>query len=222
MSDQIGIIDKLVSKYDKTPAIKILLQFIPIGSAFNTWLQHQANKIKSDRLKVFFEELASGKQTLSEEVIKQEDFLHAFFCTTNAAINTRRKEKIKLFAKLLNNSFNPELHVKNDEYEELLSILDGLSLREFKVLHQLKLYEDLHPIQDGQDTLKNAEKYWDLFKNSATNEFDIPKESFNAFMSRTERSGLYLRITGYFDNTKNMGRTTPLLDRLIKLIELSK
>ena len=47
----------------------------------------------------------------------------------------------------------------------------------------------------------------------------VPDESFNALMAKLERTGLYLKITGnYLDYSGDIGTTTPLLARVIALV----
>ena len=77
--------------YSNRPTIKALLKLIPGWSAADTLLQKRADEIKSDRLKVFFDELAKGKLELTDELIQTESFLHAYFCTLRAALNCRHR-----------------------------------------------------------------------------------------------------------------------------------
>lgn len=221
MTDERNIVGKLSCQYDDKPIIQALLQLIPGWGAADTLLQRRADEIRSERIFTFFEELASGTQSLTQELIQEEDFLHSYFCTLRAVINTRRREKIKLFAKLLDSSIDPVFSVSPDEYEELLSILDEISLREFNALYKLMKFEVSNPIQKDQSILQNAKEYWEQYRNSITEEIGIPLESFNAFMAKTERTGLYTRITGmYWDYSGDIGKTTTLLSRLIALLKL--
>ena len=182
-------------------------------------LQKRANEIKSDRLTTFFEELAEGKHELTDELIETEDFLHSYFCTLRAVLNCRHREKIRLFARLLDSAFNPKLQVTPDEHEELLSILESISLREFAILNNLRERELLHPKNEEENNLQRLLRYWDEFKTENIQALDIPTDSFNAFMVRLERTGLYIRLTeNYHSDTGVMGMTTPALARLIDLV----
>lgn len=61
-----------------------------------------------DRTKTFFNELRKGNIALTEKIAKSEDFLHKFYISYKAAINTRRREKIKMFGRLLKSSLSNE------------------------------------------------------------------------------------------------------------------
>lgn len=134
-------ISKLAETYDKYPVLKALLSLVPGWSAPDTLLQARAAEIRSARLRVFFDEIASGTVPLTEELVKTEDFLHCFTRTTKAVIETRRKEKIQLFGRLFNNSMSLGVVANPDEFELLLSITDELSCTEIAVLQAIEIYE---------------------------------------------------------------------------------
>lgn len=115
----------------------------------------------------FFNELADCKIELTPELVKSEDFLHCFFATTKAAINSRRREKIKMFARLLNSSIQQSNFSNTDEYEEYLSILDELSFRELSILVTLHKYESTLTIKrEPENTnLDEMVPFWREFEN---------------------------------------------------------
>lgn len=213
-------VGSMASQYADKPALRALLQLIPGWGAADSLLQYRVDQIRAARLRAFFDELAVGRIQLSDELVQSEDFLHAFFATIRAALSTRRRDKIRLFSRLLDNSFSPAGRVGSDEYEELLGVLEALSLREFSVLRLLHRFEIEHPRTDNQNELQNVLTYWELFHECAIREYGIEPETFASFMSKLERTGLYLRITGsYLNYEGDKGRTTPLLERLFGLIE---
>lgn len=219
MTEPLNIIGQLSVQYSDRPAIKALLQLVPYWSAADTLLQKRADEIKRDRLKVFFNELAQGKHKLTDELVQSDSFLHAYFCTLRAAMNCRQHEKIQNFARLLDSSLDPALHVSEDEHEELLTLLEEITLREFAILRDLRNRELAHPRQEGENALQHAQRYWTDFKVATVETYGVPDESFNAYMARLERTGLYLRITGnYLSYSGDIGTTTPLLDRVITLV----
>lgn len=219
MAESPNMIGKLSVQYANRPAIKALLKLVPGWSSADTLLQKRADEIKSDRLKIFFDELAQGKRELTEELIQSDSFLHGYFCTLRAAMNCRQHEKIQNFARLLDSSLDPALQVSEDEHEELLTLLEEITLREFAILSDLRNRELAHPRQDGENALQHAWRYWADFRKTTVETYGVPEESFNAFMARLERTGLYLRITGnYLDYSGDIGTTTPLLARVIALV----
>lgn len=217
-----NIVARLSTHYDGKPVIRSLLQLVPGWGAADTLLQTRANEIRNERLKVFFDELAGGKHELTDELVQTEDFLHSYFCTLRAVLNTRQREKIKLLAQLLDSSLTPSIDSTTDEFEELLAVLEAVSLREFLVLKDLRGFELQHHPTGEETDLQIATKYWDQFKDMALEKYDIPNEGFAAFMAKLERTGLYLRITGmYYDYEGNVGRTTPLFARLLEFVSNS-
>lgn len=219
MATAVTTVDHLSTRYSKHPVIRSLLQLIPWWASADVLLQHRAEEIRLDRMRTFFDELADGKHRLTEEIILSEDFLHCYFCTLRAALNTRHREKIRLLARLLDKSISEEIGTTTDEYEELLSVLDAISLREFAVLRDLMNLEREHPLDQEGNALQNAWHYWSKFMNDSIGKHGISREAFNAFMAKLERTGLYLRITGSFLNyCGDIGRTTPLFERLIQFV----
>lgn len=219
MQETPNMIGQLSVQYSNRPVIRALLNIVPLWSSADTLLQKRADEIRADRLKTFFEELAQGKHELTDELIQTESFLHSYFCTLRAALNSRQREKIRHFARLLNSSFDPTLRVTSDEHEDLLSILEEITLREFAILNDLRNRELEHPKREGDNDLQHARRYWDDFKAATIQTYSVPAESFNAFMARLERTGLYLRITGmYLDYIGDVGTTSPLLARLVHLV----
>jgi len=220
-TDEFNIVGKLASRYSSKPTIRSLMQLIPFWGVADTLLQHRADEIRIDRIRTFFDELANGTQDLNETQIQSEDFLHCFFCTLRAAQNTRQRDKIRLLARLLNSALTPELDFSTDEYEELLAILDSITLREFGVLCDLRKFE-ISTSQPGEESdLHRANRHWKKFRIDTIQKYGIQGGEFNAFMAKLERTGLYLRITGgFFDYEGDVGMTTPLLMRLLEFVKI--
>jgi len=216
----LNVVGKLSLLYDEKPMIRALLQLVPSWGVADSLLQQRVDEIRSDRLKTFFDELASGKIELSEELIKSEDFLHCYFSTLRAALNTRQREKIRMFAKLLNSSLTQPNPASADEFEELLAVLDMVTLREVGVLNDLRKNELHHPPKAEQNEVQNARHYWDNFRKETIQKFFIPENAFTAFMAKLERTGLYLRITmTIMDYEGDIGKTTPMFARLLEFIK---
>lgn len=129
-------IEQLANRYKTNPVIRGLIQLVPwgIGSAADVALVTILENIRKDRAREFFDELGKGAVQLTPEIIESEDFLHCYFSTVRAALNSRRREKIRYFARLLTSSINSSEISTVDEYEEYLSILDELSFRELGIL----------------------------------------------------------------------------------------
>lgn len=111
-----------VEKYNSNPILRGLIQLVPlgIGSAIDVSLTTKLANIKNKRIETFFDTLLKNNLNEDSKLLESEDFLHKYFLTVDLALKTRQEEKIKMFAKMLSNSFD-----KNDvdEYEDYLHIL---------------------------------------------------------------------------------------------------
>jgi len=209
-------IGDLAKRYEGNPVIGGLLSLLPGWSLADGLLAYRARQLISERTQVFFDELAAGRIALTEEIVQSEEFLHCYFATARAALNSRRREKIRMFARLLTSAADDSMDF--DEYEELLLTLDMATSRELGVLRLLRQYET-NPADERLNALQKASIYWLEFETAACDEFRIPQREFNAFMSRIQRTGLYREFVGTFVGyTGNRGSTTPLFARLADIV----
>ena len=212
---------KLAERYEKNAILRGLIQLVPfgLGSGIDVALSARFQKIKEERTRAFFDELAEGGILLQPGLLKSEDFLHCFFATVKAALDTRRREKIRLFARLLKASTLAGSFSGTDEYEEYLNTLDELSFREISILVTLGKFESLFPKSDTENDLKRTHRFWDQFTTELVEKLHIPKEEIDAVLTRLNRTGLYETFIGsYFDYTGGKGKLTPLYFHLKKLI----
>src|SRR5438105_2632604 len=117
----------LTENYNSNEVLRLLVKLIPYGSIIDNKLVNFYTKEKEKRLKAFYDELASGKIELSEELVQSEDFLHKYYVTLKAALETKRFEKIRYFAKLLKNCQSTLLNQETDYYEDFVKVLDDLT-----------------------------------------------------------------------------------------------
>lgn len=215
------VVDGLVKRYERSAVLRALVQIIPfnIGSAIDTAVLTKVQSIRAERATIFFDELASGQQTLTPELLENNDFLHCFFATTDAALKANRAEKIQYLARLLASSTIDGKFSNVDEYEEYLGSLDELSNREFAVLVLLDQYETKFPMQEGENQLQCANRFWSQFSDELVSRFLIPNEEMDALLTRLNRSGCYETFIGnYLSYTGGKGKTTPTFHRLKSLV----
>lgn len=228
------MLEKLGSEYENNPIIRALIQIVMapipygIGSAIDDALTTAINNLREKRLKVFFDELATGSRHLTPDLIREEDFLHAFFSTLKAAANSKRHEKIRLFARLLKNA-TALGKLGSEQLEEYLQILDDLSLRELAILVKLDSFERKHPLKLRRNTdftdpgiyLQRADEFWQEFTTQVENDLKIPPEELIAMLSRLNRTGLYRGITGaIIGNSGDKGHLTARFGQFSEWLEL--
>jgi len=219
--DNMNKIQPLLAKYERNRVIRGLIQLVPfgIGSAIDVVLTKTLEKIQAERATAFFDELASGNVIVDESLLESEDFLHAYYATTRAALNSRKREKIRMFARLLKSSLKENEISNIDEYEDFVKILDELSYRELMALKILDEFS-VTPRPEDQNDLEWTNQFWDKFEKHLTAELSIPGDQVVDFMNRIARTGCYeMFMGGYFDYTGGRGKLTSTYQRLKKFIE---
>ncbi len=205
-------ITDLAIRYEHNPVIRTLIQLVPfgIGSAVDTAIATTIDKIREKRARAFFDELDKHDLVLTEEQINTEDFLHAYFATMKMALNTRRQKKIRLFTRLFANYIQERSFDNVDDYEDMLTVLDDLSYREFQILLILNRFEKRYLPQKDQNPAQWIGQFWDEFLSSVESEIGIPIDQIPGILARLNRTGLYKTITGtYFDYSGDQGHLTP-------------
>lgn len=152
--------NKLIKNYETSTLIRGLIQLVPfgIGAGVDTALVTHLQNIRYKRYKIFFDEFLDEKLNIQDSLLNSEDFLHCYFKTLNAALNTRRDEKIKMFAKMLKSATLSNTYKDIDEYEELLNILDELSYRELFILFKMDKYvKYFKAVNNSINVLSNSE-----------------------------------------------------------------
>jgi len=214
-------IEKWALKYEGNEVIRSLIKLVPsgIGSAIDSFISIRLNKLLRKRKRVFFTEIASGKKHLTPEMIDSDDFLHAFFKTTDAAMRTHRVEKIRLFARILKNAALSDSLKNVDEYEEYLQILDELSLREIGIL---TIMDGLSEESSGAGHLNRYVKDWNQFFLEVQSTYHVERAECIATLMRMNRTGCY--SVGYIQTAKDFagGYLTPIWTKLKTLVSVSE
>jgi hypothetical protein len=220
--EQQSLIEKKVEKYyEKNPVIRALvpLIFTPFATGIDAALMQKLQNIKEERARAFFDELADGKIELTGYLIKTEDFLHCFYATTKAALNTRRRQKIRMFARLLKSATIEGAFSDTDEYEEYLGILDELSYQEICMLLFLEKYENKFPKLQNENDLQRANRFWLNYIEDLKKKLNIPELEIDARLTRLNRTGCYETfVGGYMNYTGGKGKLTPTYFRIKKFI----
>ena len=215
-------IQPLLEKYENNRVIRALVQLVPfgIGGAVDVVLTKTLENIQKERAEVFFHELATGDVVVDEKLLECEDFLHAYYATTKYALNSRRREKIRMFARLLKSSLTEREISDVDEYEDFLKILDELSYRELLALKVLDEYSST-PRTEEQNDFQWTNQFWDEFEQRLSDELSLPKDQVADFMNKIVRTGCYEIFTGmYWDYAGGEGKLTPTYYKLKKFIEV--
>jgi len=177
-------------------------------------------KARQERLNTLLDELEKGTTRLTRRVIISDPLIYACYTTVEAAIRTQRLEKVRAFTRLLIAGIEdkPRLDLET-EHEDYLKILDELSYREICLLAVLEDYEERYPIQETENALQRANRFWSDFSQQVCREYLLEPDELDAWMTRLNRTGTYETFIGmYLDYTGGKGKLTPTYYRLASLI----
>jgi len=212
--------ENLLARYEGNRVIRGLVQLIPfgVGGAVDVVVTKTLDNIREERSRAFFDELARTSKPLEPAMLESEDFLHCYFSTAKYALNSRRREKIEMFARLLKASLGETGPRDVDEYEEFLQILDDLTYRELRALAIMDSFSD-RPRTADQNDLQWTNTFWGEFEEKVVHELGVPKDEVSDFMNRISRTACYEMFTGgYMDYTGGKGKLTPTYRRLKRFI----
>jgi hypothetical protein len=218
MGNQIANIIDLYENSVIKHLIQVLdLSGIPIGTIIDAQIAIRIDKYKARKLKIFFDELNDGKVTLTEDIIDDNDFLHAYFTTVNYSLRARSDQKIKRFAMILKNLYKKDIDF--DTFEDLISIFNDLSDREFKILAIKLSFEEVLKNDDVLYQMENNMSYWNEFKELAMKETGLTPDELNPILLRIQRTGCYLKLNNYLgDSTDETGVTTTLFKKIHSIV----
>jgi hypothetical protein len=212
--------ENLLARYEDNRVVRGLVQLIPfgVGGALDVVITKTLSNIREERSRAFFDELTKTSKPLEPTVLESEDFLHCYFSTVRYALNSRRREKIQMFARLLKASLGESGPRDVDEYQEFLVILDDLTFRELQALTIMDAFSD-RPRTPDQNDLQWTNTFWDEFEDRIVQELGVPDDEVRDFLSRISRTACYEVFTGgYFDYTGGKGKLTPTYRRLKRFI----
>jgi hypothetical protein len=188
-------LELLGDSYAGSPVLRALVRLVPYAlpyvgpaaEALETLLVNKLNQIRSERLRAFFDELGAGEVLLTEELIQSEDFLHKYFATLRAALDTRRREKIRVFARMLVASHRHGSFADTDEYEEFLGIVDELSFPELQLLALMAQQGKGFAVEDTENDMEGEEGQK---QKKATEAIGMNRKELVLRLQRLVRTGL--------------------------------
>lgn len=216
---QEDLVSRVVGLCERSPLVRMLVAAYPPLAIAEAGLLATYNWWRWRRLYAFADDLISLNLNPSEEQVRSREFSEAFGATAERVLQTKREEKIRLFARLFasyveSNDCSAEAF---DTFEEELDILDEVGYREFQLLVVLWGHESRFPVDSHENELQRTEHYWKAFQAEVTEKLGIGIDELNAMLQRLTRTGLYQIIVGnYWDYAGNRGYLTPLFERLLR------
>ena len=174
-------------------------------------------KLRPKRLKYLAELLEKKEIDIDDNLIKNEDFLHAIILIVNSVLKTSKEKRIGWFADLLENGIKSELIINDSEsFEYFESLLDSVSYSEMLIIEAINEIKDQLQISaDGIDNSKeliqialtNIKKYVNYNEDLILGILDkltysglVEKVAIQAFVfGAVEASYYYRQSSLYFD-----------------------
>lgn len=182
------------------PAIEFTMGTFPLTGGIHAILKTRVQSQLKEKEKLFFEELSNGGIELTENLIKNDDFLFRFSAAATAAVAAISKEKISRFARLLAAVTCGEIPT-TDEYEGLLKMLDALSEVEWTFLLILYRYQPKYiPFEMGPEKKHWQEmitdETWDELKKEIQIACKLDDFMLTSMVAHLESLGCILTIRG--------------------------
>jgi hypothetical protein len=146
---------------------------------------------KARRLRAFFEGLQKGNNQITEELIQQDDQIHAILCTLDAAHRAASADKALRLGTLCASYQLGQVAGGLSELEEVTALVADLSEREWMSLLILERWN----ILEGSHGFENMTRDRDRVRDELTSTLQLDEEELESFFRRLERTGL-VRLIG--------------------------
>ncbi|MEM7340268.1 MAG: hypothetical protein AAF467_16545 [Actinomycetota bacterium] len=214
-----NLIDSLIVRYEKSPAIKPLVQLLPmnLGAVIDSMLGQRYQQIVEERLQALLDEMEANMGLVEIESDYSDDYIHCFMKVVQISAGTRRHEKIRMFARLLDSvTFGTGGYQTVDEFEEYLALLDELSFRELELLMALETFQQANGITWG----RAFEQAWAEFSGEMSDVLNLSLAELDMVLMRLNRTGC-AETFGDKQGTNGVRycATTPMFSKLRSLVE---
>jgi hypothetical protein len=220
-------LEKALAAYTDNPVLQAVVQIIPhVGTWLDADLQQRHATMRAERIADVFEELARQSTTVAPEMLEDVDFCRAVIITLNAAGRASTTAKAHLFARMLSNYERIVTGSTIEQYEELLRILDDMSVREYQLLLLVReanndptLSKQFLPTPPGaRNLLTEVPAYWIHFLNIAHRQ-GFASEEIPSLLTRLTRTGFYQPKFADWGADGQYGNTTPYFERFLLAVE---
>lgn len=173
------------------------------------------SEIRQDRAEMFFETLSRNNFEISEGLVRDKNFIHAFTQTFDKVLSTQRREKIEFFANMLCNAFSENHPADIEEFEFHLKSLDALTFTEIQLLTLLFKFETQHSIEQtgSANRLKANVENWQEFRSIVKTEMNLDSEECDAYLISIEKTGLINFPRPSVSDHRRFGANTTVLFR---------
>src|SRR6185437_5846489 len=200
-------------------AAESIIKQVPIFAVCSdTFKAYQEKKFE-----YFLDEVQRGTANLSNKSFNEYEILHAAYSTQLALLKIRQNEKIAILAQLFSSYFNKickdnsKIEVYSDNYEQLLLIIEQVSLEEWQILLILYEWE-----QEKASHNTNIEINWNSFLEKVKYKIGLDKDYVLALLTRLNATGLCIKASMgvNFSGTLFIEKLTPIFYKLVEFMEL--
>jgi len=211
-------VNPIADWYIHNPIIRGLVAAVPYaGGGLDVAIATKIDDMARKRVERLFESLERGEFQLTEEVVKSDEFLHRFVIVARAVTTQGQNEKIDLFASLLKNGASSK-QLGSAEYEELVQILDTLSIRELTLLELMEENMQSLPVERGRPVPAPSE-FWNRVVGKVSDSLGVRKDELAAMLTRVQRTGCYVENPSTsWDIGGHQGYTTALWRKFRKFV----
>lgn len=164
-------------KYNNITTKNLMAVFrtiVPFGDVIDTNINEIVSNFIKQKQEIFLNEILKNDIELCTVDVNDVEFIMNFKKTLDAVNRLSNNDKIKYFANLLKNGYMKKEKISNDEYEEMLRLLNDLSYREINYIFFLYNFENKND--------KENKNYWYNFMLEFEKNFQINRyESFEIY-----------------------------------------
>lgn len=173
----------------ENPVVKFLLQFIPIPTGADSAIG-KAFEIHQRKKQEQLFEIILEDGTITIDDVNDVDCIMECAKTIEVVNRLIRNDKIKYLAYLLKNSIKDKKR-NIDEFEELLSKISTLSVREIELLYLLYETENRNILKDQSNgqMVFNRNESWKAFMNKAKSVYGLNESEIISKMLGIMRTG---------------------------------
>ncbi len=162
--------------------MSVFRTIMPLGDVIDTNINEVVNNFIKQKQEIFLNEILKNDIELCTVDVNDVEFIMNFKKTLDAVNRLSNNDKIKYFANLLKNGYMKKEKISNDEYEEILRLLNNLSYREINYIFFLYDFENKND--------KENKNYWYDFMSEFEKIFQINRYESYEIYKRIANTGI--------------------------------
>ncbi|BFP43222.1 hypothetical protein FGF1_40670 [Flavobacteriaceae bacterium GF1] len=169
-------IEDLLQKYSNNTLFRASVSAVPyIGGALDILLSSGIQVKSQERFLNFLVEIEKqikgiDEKKIDHQFLESEKFYDLFVKSSNLAVRTRLRDKIKAYAKILTSSVSSEF-TPNINAEDILNIIEGLTENDIKLIKLISHYLESKDVKKVNSDIVFKVSSFSEISNDFTDEF---------------------------------------------------